>query len=132
LRDLGLAHGAAALVDRWLPPMLAPAHLAMPAIIDPLRAMCIDVGVAVFAAQTAALLDRPDVEALLPTIHCPVLIAVGSEDVWSPPAQHAAIAAAIPHATITVIDGAGHMLPAEDPDALNAAIAAWLAQPTRH
>ena len=69
---------------------------------------------------------------MLSTITCPVLVAVGSEDVWSPPAQHVAIAAVIPHATLTIVPGAGHMLPAEDPNALNAAIAAWLAQPTRH
>lgn len=132
LRDLGVAHGAEALVDQWLPPMLSPPHRDDPAIMAPLRPMCIESGVAVYAAQITALIDRPEVETLLPTITCPVLVAVGSEDVWSPPAQHAAIAQAIPHATLTVVPGAGHMLPVEQPDALNAAIAVWLAQPTRH
>ncbi|WP_375392374.1 alpha/beta fold hydrolase [uncultured Sphingomonas sp.] len=130
LRDLGLREGAAALVDAWLPPMVAPAN-RVPALVEPLRRMCIDAGTAVFAAQIEALLARPAVDDLLPAITCPVLVAVGSEDVWSPPDQHRAIAAAIPGARLTVVAGAGHMLPAEAPDELNAAIADWLARPTK-
>ena len=128
LRDLGWRDGAAALVDAWLPPMIAPAN-RRPAIVDPLRQMCIEAGTDVFAAQIEALLARPNVDALLPAIACPTLVAVGSEDVWSPPAQHRAIAAAVPGAELTVIEGAGHMLPAEAPEHLNEAIAAWLMRP---
>ncbi len=131
LRDLGISEGASALVDAWLPPMIAVAN-RRPAIIDPLRQMCIDAGTEVFAAQIAALLDRPSVETLLPTIACPTLVAVGAEDIWSPPDQHRAIADVVPDARLEIIAGAGHMLPAEAPDALNAAIAAWLARPARH
>ena len=101
-------------------------------LVGPALEIDIDAGVAVFAAQVRALLDRPEVESVLPTIRCPVLVAVGSEDIWSPVSQHVAIAGAIPQAKLTIVTGAGHMLPAEDPSALNAAIAAWLAQPTHH
>ena len=128
LRDLGRRDGATALVDAWLPPMIAPAN-RRPAIVDPLRQMCIDAGTEAFAAQIEALLDRPAVDTLLPTIACPTLVAVGAADIWSPPAQHRAIAAAMPNAQLTIIEGAGHMLPAEAPDELNTAIAAWLARP---
>lgn len=131
LRDLGLREGAAALVDAWLPPMIAPANRT-PALVEPLRGMCLDAGTAVFAAQVEALLARPAVEALLPAIDCPVLVAVGGEDVWSPPEQHRAIARRIPGARLTIIAGAGHMLPAEAPDELNGAIADWLARPAEH
>jgi len=128
LRDLGRKWGMAALVDAWLPPMIAPSR-PRDQLYDELRAMCIHAGLARFEAQIAALLARPDVESLLPEIACPTLVAVGSEDRWSPPAQHEAIAALIPGAQLVVIEGAGHMLPVECPDALNAAIAAWLEQP---
>lgn len=131
LRDLGRREGAAALVDAWLPPMIAPANRT-PEIVHALQRMCLDAGTPVFAAQIAALLARPAVDALLPTIACPVLVAVGSEDRWSPPDQHRAIADAIPDSRLTVIAGAGHMLPAEAPDAFNAAIADWLARPARY
>lgn len=131
LRDLGERQGAAALVDAWLPPMIAPANRT-PERMEPLRQMCLDASTAAFAAQIEALLARPSVDALLPAIACPVLVAVGSEDAWSPPEQHRAIAAAIPDARLTVIAGAGHMLPVEAPAALNAAIADWLARPIEH
>jgi pimeloyl-ACP methyl ester carboxylesterase len=129
LRDLGRQKGMAALVDAWLPPMVAPARQSDQALIAPLRRMCIDAGLARFEAQIGALLARPEVESLLPRIAVPTLVAVGSDDRWSPPAQHEDFAAHIPGATLAVIEGAGHMLPAEAPDALNAAIAAWLAAP---
>ncbi len=128
LRDLGRRDGAAALVDAWLPPMIAPAN-RRPDIIDPLRRMCIDAGTEVFAAQIEALLGRPSLDTLLPTITCPTLVAVGSEDAWSPPDQHRAIAAVVPNAKLAIIEGAGHMLPAEAPEGLNDAIADWLAYP---
>jgi pimeloyl-ACP methyl ester carboxylesterase len=129
LRDLGRQKGMAALVDAWLPPMVAPARQSDEALLAPLRRMCIDAGLARFEAQIEALLNRPEVERLLPRIDVPTLVAVGGEDRWSPPVQHEDFAARIPGATLTVIEGAGHMLPAEAPDALNAAIAAWLAAP---
>lgn len=129
LLALGREQGAAALVDRWLPPMLAPQHQHDEALMAPLRRMCIDVGVDAFEAQITALLGRPEVESLLASIAMPTLVAVGSQDQWSPPVQHEAIASAIPDSNLVVIDGAGHMLPVEAPDALNSAIAAWLARP---
>lgn len=128
LRDLGRERGMAALVDAWLPPMIAPSR-PRDDLYQELHAMCVDAGLARFEAQIAALLSRPEIESLLSGIACPTLVAVGSEDRWSPPAQHEAIAALIPDARLVVIDGAGHMLPAERPDVLNVAIADWLEQP---
>lgn len=129
---IGRSHGAAALVDEWLPPMLAPANRADPALLEPLRTMCEEQGVAVFAAQIEALLSRPGLDTLLPAIRCPTLVAVGDADEWSPPEQHALIRDAVPDARLTVVAGAGHMLPVEAPAALNDAIADWLSLPTFH
>lgn len=129
LREIGRAQGMAALVDAWLPPMVAPARRDDAAFMVPLRAMCIDAGLPRFEAQIHALLNRPEVESLLPRLTCPVLVATGSEDQWSPPDQHAAIAALIPDARLVVVEGSGHMLPREAPDALNAAITDWLDRP---
>jgi pimeloyl-ACP methyl ester carboxylesterase len=129
LRDLGRTQGMVALVDSWLPPMVAPSRRDDASFLAPLREMCIQAGLPRFEAQITALLTRPEVENLLPQLTCPVLVAVGSEDRWSPPEQHAAIAALIPQAQLVVIEGAGHMLPVEAPGALNRAIADWLRQP---
>ena len=131
LRDIGRAHGMAALVDAWLPPMVASPRCDDAAFMAPLRTMCIEAGLSRFEAQIAALLDRPEVESLLPQITCPVLVAVGREDRWSPPSQHEAIAALVPNARLVIVEGAGHMLPLEAPNALNHAIADWLNQPAQ-
>lgn len=129
LRDLGRTQGMAALVDSWLPPMVAPSRRDDAPFLAPLREMCLDAGLPRFEAQIAALLARPEVESLLPRLTCPVLLAVGSEDRWSPPEQHESMAALIPGAQLIVIAGAGHMLPVEAPGLLNHAIADWLHRP---
>ena len=109
--------------------MVAPSRRDDASFLAPLREMCIQAGMARFEAQITALLTRPEVESLLPQLTCPVLVAVGSEDRWSPPEQHAAIATLIPQARLVVIEQAGHMLPVEAPGPLNRAIADWLRQP---
>jgi pimeloyl-ACP methyl ester carboxylesterase len=129
LRDVGRGQGFPALVDAWLPPMLASANRADPALYDPLRAMCMEQGQARFEQDIAALLGRPDATDLLPSIACPVLVMTGALDGWAPPEQHRQIAAAIPQASLTIVPDAGHMLPLEAPQAVNAAIAGWLSLP---
>jgi pimeloyl-ACP methyl ester carboxylesterase len=75
-----------------------------------------------YEAHIKALLDRPEVESLLPRISCPTLIMTGSEDVWSPPDQHCQIAQAIPQSLLRIAEGAGHMLPVENAGVLNRAM----------
>jgi pimeloyl-ACP methyl ester carboxylesterase len=129
LQAIGWDHGFEKLVDTWLPPMVADANRAEPAIYGPLRQMNLDAGQEVFDAQIHALVNRPEMESLLPHIACPTLVMTGERDTWSPPAQHAAIAAAIPHSELVIVPGAGHMVQLEAPDAVNAALARWLARP---
>jgi len=129
LLALGREQGADALVGRWLPTMVAPARRSDQALIAPLHLMSVQAGVDTYAAQIAALLERPEVESLLPQIRCRTLVAVGADDEWSPPEQHRFIVSRIPDARLQIIAGAGHMLPAEAPDALNQAIAGWLEMP---
>lgn len=130
LRDLGRDQGIAALVDAWLPPMLGSAAKGDEDLYASLRAMCIDAGMATYEAHIEALLARPDVGALLAAISCPALSLTGAEDLWSPPAQHEAIAAAIRGCALRVVPGAGHMLPAEKPSQFNATLNEWLAGST--
>lgn len=129
LFDLGRREGAEALVDRWLPPMVAPSRRADHALLSPLTAMCVGMGVETFGRQITALIERPEVESLLPGIACPTLVLVGSEDQWSPPEQHRLIAASIPGAVLRIVEGSGHMLPAEAPEDFLAAVSGWLAMP---
>jgi len=129
LQQLGREQGFEALVDAWLPPMVAEANRASDAIYQPMRQMCLDQGQPQFDAQIKALLGRPEVVSLLPTITCPTLVMTGEQDGWAPPHQHQEIAAAIRDSELVIVPGAGHMLPAEAPEAVNAAIADWLDRP---
>src|SRR5690606_28255791 len=128
LRDIGHQQGFEALVDTWLPPMVAEHNRTDEALYAPMRQMCLDQSQAMFDAQIAALLGRPEQRSLLETIQCPALVMTGELDAWSPPPQHEAIAAAIPNSTLVIVKGAGHMLPLEAPESVNEAIAAWLAR----
>jgi len=126
LRDKGRELGMAALVADWLPPMIAPDN--RPALMGPLTAMCLEQGLPAFEAQIEALLSRPALETLLPTLTMPVLSCTGAMDAWSPPEQAAAIAEAIPGAALEIVVDAGHFLPIERPQAFNQIIARWLSQ----
>jgi pimeloyl-ACP methyl ester carboxylesterase len=128
LQAIGHDRGYEVLVDAWLPPMVAEANRARAEIYAPMREMCLDAGQDVFDAQIRALLGRPEQESLLPRIACPTLVLTGELDTWSPPAQHEEIAAAIPDAELVIVPGAGHMIQREAPDAVNDAIAGWLAR----
>jgi pimeloyl-ACP methyl ester carboxylesterase len=125
---VGRNHGYEKLVDTWLPPMVADANRADPAIYQPMREMCLDAGQEVFEAQIRALLGRAEQESLLPQIACPMLVLTGGADTWSPPVQQEPIAAAAPQGELVVVPGAGHMVMGEAPEAVNDAIAAWLAR----
>lgn len=129
VQAIGHEQGFEALVDAWLPPMVAEQNRTNEAIYAPLRAMCLDAGQDIFDAQIRALLGRPEQASLLPRIACPTLVLTGELDSWSPPAQHEAMAAAIPDAELVIVPGAGHMIQREAPEAVNEAITGWLARP---
>lgn len=131
LLDIARDEGIEALIDAWLPPMVAPRRLGEEALMEPMRAMCRRAGVATFEAQIKALLGRPEQESLLSRIACPALVMTGSEDSWSPVPQHEAIAGALPDSELVVVPGAGHMIMPEAPEAVNAAIAHWLSRPAQ-
>jgi pimeloyl-ACP methyl ester carboxylesterase len=128
LQAIGHEQGFEALVDAWLPPMVAETNRDTPAYAE-MRQMCLDAGQEKFDAQINALLTRPEVESVLPLIACPTLVITGELDVWSPPAQHEAIGAAIPNSQLVIVPGAGHMLTREAPEAVHQAIARWLDTP---
>jgi pimeloyl-ACP methyl ester carboxylesterase len=124
--DLANNKGMAALASAWLPPMLHEKRRNDPAFVEPLTAMVLRFTPQEHEKQIRALINRPDARTVLPRIKCPTLIACGRQDAWSPPADHEAIAAAIPGARFEVIDDSGHFLPLEQPDAFNKALRDWI------
>ena len=63
-----------------------------------------------------------DSRAVLPTVAVPTQCLVGSLDAETPPAYSQAIVDLVPGAQLVVVDGTGHLLNAEAPDAVNQAI----------
>jgi pimeloyl-ACP methyl ester carboxylesterase len=56
-----------------------------------------------------------------------VLIVVGADDAYTPVAEAEANHELVPHAVLTVIDGAGHLPGAEQPGRFNSALLDFLA-----
>lgn len=125
LQQIGYDQGFGALVDAWLPPMVAERNRT-PELMSTLRAMCMDQGQDSFDNHISALLNRKDRREMLKSITCPTLVLTGEEDGWSPPAQLREIAGAIPGAEYATVPEAGHMVTVERPDPVNALISKWL------
>ena len=68
-----------------------------------------------------------DYRAVLPAIDVPSLVACGEHDLVAPLALSQTIANAIPDARLTVIEGAGHVSNADQPERFNALLRAFLA-----
>lgn len=74
----------------------------------------------------AALRHRDAVLTSLPSIRQPALVLVGAEDRPLPPTRSKALAAALPAAALQVIEHAGHLSALEQPNAVTAAMLAFL------
>jgi 3-oxoadipate enol-lactonase / 4-carboxymuconolactone decarboxylase len=67
-------------------------------------------------AQVCEALATFDVVDLLPQITTPVLAIAGAEDIPTPPEGLAQIASGVRDGRLVVLDGVGHLAPAEAPD----------------
>lgn len=97
------------------------------AIVARIRAMTERLGPETFIRQSR--IPRKDGAGVLAALTCPVLILCGEEDALTPPSEHVAMAALVPHARLVTIPGSGHMTPLEAPGAVTAALLEWLGRP---
>lgn len=67
-----------------------------------------------------------DVRSTLSGLRCPALILCGTEDHITPPRYAAWLQEGLAHCELVLIPGAGHMLPLERPEQVNAALARFL------
>ena len=81
---------------------------------------------AAYYRATKALLNW-DVRPYLANLTCP-LLAVSSDQDYTPVAAKQAMVDAVPHGELQVIANARHLVPMEQPAALNAVLLAWLAK----
>ncbi|MFJ6727887.1 alpha/beta fold hydrolase [Streptomyces sp. NPDC091281] len=78
------------------------------------------------ARAARAVADHPSVAAELPRITAPALVLVGAEDVSTPVDDSRRLAARLPDARLTVLDGAGHTPTLEQPAAVTGHLRAFL------
>jgi pimeloyl-ACP methyl ester carboxylesterase len=121
---LARGEGVPSLVERLLPKLLSPN--ASPEAVARVRALGGRQTEAGVTSALAAMRDRPDATPLLSGIAVPSLVIVGDADSISPPAEARAMAAALPNAELTVIEGAGHLANLEAPAAFTAAMRSFL------
>jgi pimeloyl-ACP methyl ester carboxylesterase len=126
LMRLAQERGMAALALEWLPSMLGGDAARAAELLPKLSAMIGRCSARSYADQMNAMLHRPEVMSILPSIAVPTLLLSGSDDVSSPVSQQQGIRRRIAHASLFEIHGAGHMAPFERPDSVVLALREWL------
>lgn len=112
--------------QNWAPKVLSKANARDDALVARVRQMVIDCGPDLHERQNLALLNRPDATTYIGDFPFPVLLITGAEDHLSTKEVHAAIAAQIPDAESVVLEGAGHLLPFEQPESVALTVCGWL------
>jgi pimeloyl-ACP methyl ester carboxylesterase len=118
--------GMRAMGWEWLQGMVYPSRLSDAILVNAILDMIDRKTPDLFAAQTHALIHRPDATPLLGKIRCPTLCLCGQEDLWSPPRRHEEMASMIARSSLTVVPYCGHMSTMEQPAAVSAALRDWL------
>lgn len=116
--ELVRTSGTAALVEAMLPKVLGATTWEKRAdVVERTRRLMFKQKPEAVIAALAALRDRPDSQAVLPTISVPTLVVVGAEDTLTPPSVAQSMVAAIPGAELAIISEAGHLPNLETPEA---------------
>jgi pimeloyl-ACP methyl ester carboxylesterase len=110
---------------------LKPAYLAVQnrnnqSLKSLLFEMAMALGDDVFVLQSEALRTRNDLGPVLDCFAGPILFLCGAEDALCPPEWHQVMASRSRDAELQIIEGAGHLLPLEQPEAFRAAVIDWL------
>ena len=119
--------GAAAIVEDILPKLLGKTSLeSRPAIAARVRSMIEPTNPEAIARALEGMSARPDSLPLLPSIKCPTLVIVGTEDELTPPGESKQLAAGIDGAALEMIGSAGHLSNVEAPAEFNRAVRTFL------
>jgi 3-oxoadipate enol-lactonase len=120
------AEGSKVMADAMIPKLFAPELPAEAPIRTQVRLMILNTQPAGIIGTLKGMAVRSDSGPLLPDLNIPVLILTGDKDQIIPPAKAKTMASAIPTATLTVVENAGHMVMLEQPAATTTAIRSFL------
>ena len=119
--------GMRAMAREWVKGMVNTRRLSDAALVDPILDMFESKTPEIYAAQTRALIQRPDAKRVLTSIRVPTLVLCGREDSWAPVQRHLEMSADIGGSTFVEVPDCGHMCTMERPEAVTAAMKKWFA-----
>ena len=123
-REHGPSSTVEAALERWFTDAYRPAN---PEMMDLVRSWVTANDIAVYHTIYAVLADGvAEITAPDPPIACPTLVMTGDEDYGNGPEMTRAIAAEIEGAEVHILKGLRHMALAEDPEAVNRPLVAFL------
>lgn len=98
-------------------------------VLETVRAMAETLGEGVYLSQQRAMQRRPDQQKTMRRATLPALILAGALDTLVPLRRHEFVAGLMPFAKLQLIADAGHLCPMEQPEAVTAALEAFLRGP---
>lgn len=114
------------VTPRLLPLFIHQDRLDDADLTGTVQAMAEHVGKDAFIRQQRAIIGRRDHTGTLAGIRVPTLVLCGRQDLLMPPEDHQAMAAGIARSRLVVVEDCGHLATIERPEAVNAALRAWL------
>ncbi len=114
------------VTSRLLPLLVHQDRLSDDGLIAVIQSSAQNVGPEAYIRQQKGVMTRPDGRQSLKKVTCPALVLCGRQDALTPLALHEEMAAAIPGASLVVIEDCGHLAPLERPRAVSAVMRYWL------
>ena len=125
--ELVRTSGSKAVADQMRPKLLAESTLKGNApVVQRLNQIMETCPAQTIEHALAAMRDRHDHTADLPSVPVPTLILVGQHDAITPPSSAEVMNKAIPRSKMVVIPDAGHMTPMEQPERVTQAMREFL------
>lgn len=115
------------IADLQFPLLVHPARRDDADLRAAVRGMARDTGAAAFIRQENAIIGRIDSRPTLGEIRCPTLVLVGEQDGITPLDRAEEIVAGVSGASLVKVPECGHLSAMERPQAVTAALAAFLA-----
>ena len=131
--DRLLREGMGAYADEVLPLMVGPhTRLTRPAVTQHVLRMMRGTSPAGAAAALRARAERPDYLQMLERVAVPTLVVVGRDDEYTPVSTAQLMAERLPHSTLAIVEGTGHLPNLERPTEFNAILDAFLGAVAAH
>jgi pimeloyl-ACP methyl ester carboxylesterase len=108
--------------------LFGPAARQRPDIVEPVISMMLRTPPAGAAAALRGRAERPDYSSLLRGLRVPAMVIAGDHDRYADESVIAQLVGALPEPEVVRLPGTGHMPNLEDPDAFNAAVAAFVSR----